>query len=521
VRARSTASLAFAFAFVGCGGGAAAIDGGAADWVIALDPAQPAGALSPSLLGQYDLSGALLHYDQQPHLAPLMKAAGMAEWRVGVGRWEFSTLLLPALTDGTPCPAQPPIAQAPPGATDLDLIRARDWFTFTDGAPVTAAMTADDARYMLGYVRSVLDVAAAFGADPYVDLDHMPRALAANQTPSRTNADWPGACGITWTNRVSNARPADPSVFAAAAAGLVRRVVEGSGGERGRPARYWEFWNEPELAYAWSPSVGDFTSFLQTAVATLGALDAYRTQTANPDGRAIRIGLGSFAQASTAATVLSAIDAPIDFISFHSETHDDPLAVVADIETVAAARQASAKHHDVELVLAEWSQSLAGSTLDPDSMDLALHNATVLALGAAAGLSRAHHAIFWDFLAPGAPTIGILDHDFTPKPAYYAFALLAQVIGGGASRLAPAANPDGKLDGGMGAALASVDAGGKVRVLLVNRSSTARTARVDLPAGAAAPSRVRAFADPKSAPADVAPSTVIAVPARSLVLIEL
>jgi hypothetical protein len=316
-------------------------------------------------------------------------------------------------------------------------------------------------------------------------------------------------------------RPADPAVFAAAAAGLVRRIVEGSGGERGRPVRYWEFWNEPELAYAWNPKVGDFASWLETATRTLGALDAYRKQTANPDGRAIRIGLGSFAQASTAVQVLGALDAPFDFISFHAETHDDPLAVVADIESVAAAKRASAKHPDAELVLAEWSTSLQNTTLDPSTMDVALHHATVLALGAAAGLSRAHHAIFWDFLAQGVPTLGIVDHDFTPKPAYWAFVLLAQVIGSGGSRLAPAANPDGKLDGGMGAVLASKDAGGKVRVLLINRNPTARTARIALAAGNATPSRVRAFADPKGPPADVAPSAVIAVPARSLVLVVL
>src|SRR5207245_1958732 len=108
------------------------------------------------LLGQYDLSGALYHYDQVPELPSLMKAAGFAEWRVGVGRWEFGTLALPALTDGTPCDMSTtlPQSKAPPGATDLDLIAARDWFTYTDGAPVTLAMTADDSRYQLDYVRS-------------------------------------------------------------------------------------------------------------------------------------------------------------------------------------------------------------------------------------------------------------------------------------------------------------------------------------------------------------------------------
>ena len=493
----------------------------AADWVIALDPSQPAGALAPALLGQYDLSGALFNYDQRARLPPLMKAAGMAEWRVGVGRWEFGTQLLPALTNGTSCLPLPPEVQAPPNTTDLDLIRARDWFTYTDGTPVTLAMTGDDSRYKLDYVRSVLDVAAAFGAEPYLDIDHMPRALAANQTPSRTDAEWMGACGITWTNKVSNVRPVDPNVFAAAVVGLVKRIVEGSGGQPGRPVRYWEFWNEPELAYSWNPHVGDFGEFLQTAVTTLSALDAYRKQTANVDGQAIRIGLGSFASTTAAAIVIQQLDAPFDFVSFHSESHDDPLGVVADIETVAAARQVSATHRGVELALSEWTQSLSNSTLDPNTMAVALHHATVIALGAAAGLTHAHHAIFWDFYGQGVPGLGILNHDFSPKPAYYAYTLLAKVIVSGSSRLAPTGNADGKLDGGMGAVLASKDASGKVRILLVNRNAVARTARIDLPTGAATPTSVRAFADPKNPPVDVAPSTVIAVPARSIVLVEL
>ena len=492
------------------------------DWVIGLDPSQAAGALAPALLGQYDLSGALFHYHQHAQLPPLMKAAGMAEWRVGVGRWEFGTQLLPALTDGTPCLGLPPYSLAPPNTTNLDLMRARDWFTYTDGAPVTTAMTGDDSRYMLGYVRSVLDVAAALGAEPFLDIDHMPRALAANQTPSRTNAHFRGACGITWTNNVSNQRPADPTVFAAAVVGLVKRVVEGSGGKPGRPVRYWEFWNEPELGYAWAPTQsGDFKSYLITASTVLRALDAYRKQTANADGKAIRIGFGGFAGASTAARVIQTVDAPYDFLSFHSEGpgHEDPLEVVADIQTVVAARQASAKHQSVELALSEWS--VISRSRDPSAIDGALDDATVVALGAAAGLTHMHYAGFWDpFGGPSFP-FGFLNHDFSPKPAYYAYALLAKVIGNGSSRLAPTGNPDGKLDGGMGAVLASKDAGGKVRVLLINRNAAARTARIDLPTGAATPTSVRAFADPKNPPADVAPSTVIAVPARSIVLIEL
>src|SRR5215831_3942200 len=76
---------------------------GAVDWALVFDPSATAGPLPPTLLGHYDLSGALFHYDQQRDLASLMKGAGFAEWRVGVGRWEVGTLLLPTLSDNTSC----------------------------------------------------------------------------------------------------------------------------------------------------------------------------------------------------------------------------------------------------------------------------------------------------------------------------------------------------------------------------------------------------------------------------------
>src|SRR5258706_16188012 len=74
-----------------------------ADWVLDLDGAKTAGKLNPALLGQYDLSGALFAFDKVPGLVPAMKSAGLAEWRIGAGRWELLTQLLPALTDGASC----------------------------------------------------------------------------------------------------------------------------------------------------------------------------------------------------------------------------------------------------------------------------------------------------------------------------------------------------------------------------------------------------------------------------------
>ena len=508
----------------------AAADAPAADWVIQVDPSAPAGHLSPALLGQYDLSGRLFDYAGNAALVARMKAIGFAEWRVGLGRWEISTRLLPALTDGSSCAAAlagfPATLMAPAGSTDASLVAERDWFTYT-GAPATLADTADDARYALGYIRGVLDEAAAFGATPFVDIDHMPRALSVDTAFARggTVQGLGDPCFGTWTNHVSNARPADNGVFAAAVVGAVRRVVEGSGGEPPRVAPYWEVWNEPELGYAWDPAAGTLDDYFTMAATTLVQLAAYRAGSTNPAVQALRFGLGSFASAQTAATVIGALDqqalpdgshVPFDFVSFHSYSND-PLAIVADIQKVAAARAASAHYRGIELALSEWGPNLA-SPPPATTMDEPLLVATVLARGAALGLDHAHHSLFFDF-APGLAET-LVAQDGTVKPAYYAYAMLNELIGPGSDRLAPAGAPDGALDGGMGAVLAAGNGlAPEVRVLLVNREATARTARIEVPGGVP-PTSAEVFDDPAAPPHQVDEPGIVTVPPHSLVLVK-
>lgn len=499
------------------------------DWVIGL--ASVGGEPLPAaLLGHYDLSGALFAYHQVPGLVDAMRQAGFSEWRVGVGRWEAATLLLPALTDGTPCQIPFPEARAPDGFGDLDLIAARDWFT-DDGQPVTEADTLDDGRYALGYLRAVLDVADAFGAEPYVSIDSMPRALAQNRDPVRSTGDIPDACSWTFTNRVSNTAPQDPAVFAAAVEGLVARVVGGSQGQPGRAVRNFEIWNEPEFCQFWDPLLDNQTGcaaddpaermrrYFDMAIPVLLRLQAWRQAT--PSASDLRFGLGSFAAAETAAAAVAALDdagIPLDFISFHAY-HNDPMAVVDKIRLVAEAVASSANLQDTELVLAEWGPAL-GNQPDPARMDQALHALTVLASGAAAGLDRSHRAIFWAFY-PGIE-FGLVEHDVAPRPLHRAYRLLAAVITPGAHRLAPVGVPDGVLDDGMGAVLAAQDDAGATRVLLVNRNTTSRTVRIELDGAPAVPARLRILDDPESDIRDTDPAgEAFEVPARSVVLVEL
>lgn len=513
------------------GGSDATLDGepdaASATWTLDLDPT-PRAAVPATLLGHYDLSGALFDFAKVEGLTARMKQAGFSEWRVGVGRWEIGTQVLPTLTDGTPCPTTvlPPAALAPAGATDLSLLAARDWFV-DDGAPVTLAATADDARYQLAYARKVLDQAAAFGVEPFLDVDLMPRALARNRTPRRTTSVVPDACLATFTNAVSNAAPADDKVFAAAVAGLVRRLVQGGGGEPGRKVRHVEVWNEPEFPYFWDKAhepKGGLDAFFSMAATTLVALDDLRTRSTDPATKALLFGLGSFADAKTAVTVLTAFDAtplpdgrhlPFDFVSFHAYDND-PLVVAAKVDAVVAARAATKHYAKTELALAEWSLSLDGKGWDPRGMDAPLHAATVLALAATAGLEHAHRSIFFDYYS-GIP-FGLIGEDRGPKPVFHAYTLLAAVVG--APRIAVQNAADGRLGGGLGAVLATRGTDGTLRVLVVNRDNAPHPLVLTIAGVKASPKAVRVFDTAGAAPS-VRPGAPTTLPARSIALFDL
>jgi hypothetical protein len=527
--------LLLALAAAACGGGGAAVDAGpdapaTVDWTIDLDSTATA-PIARALLGHYDLSGALFDYDQVAGLGAALQGAGCGEWRVGVGRWELATRLLPTLTDGSACHFPLPEGFAPAGADDLSLIAERDWFT-DDGQAVTVAMTGDDARYALGYARRTLDVATALGAKPYLSVDLMPRALAQNRTPERATAIIADACNATFTNRVSNSPPAAADVFAAAVTGLVQRLVEGSGGEPGRALGHVEVWNEPELPYFWDAALDpDRTRFFAAAGETLVQLDAWRRASTLSQVHEMRFGFASFQSSATAAAVIAQLDQnpipgygriPLDFVSFHAYDND-PLTIVAAIEEVAAAAAASTGYRDVELVLAEWGPGLAATGGDVAyawSIEPPLLMATVIALGAAAGLGRAHHAIFWDYYRWNAITWGLFDHDLQPKPLAYAYQLLARAIPDDAVRLRPRAPADARLDDGLAAALATRDLAGTTRVLLVNRGDEWRTARVLLDGATATPGAVTAYLLPDGLVAGTADPEIL-VPPRALVLVEI
>ncbi len=508
-------------------------------WMIELDPSSRGRRLSPGLLGHYDLSGELFRYDRVPGLGETLAGAGFREWRLGVGRWEAGTHYLPALTDGSPCPPSPvPQAYAPAGWTDEDVLGSRDWFV-DDGRPVTLTDTLDDERYSLGYIRRSLDVVSALGATPFMSIDLMPRALAAATAPLRDARNTPAACVWTYANQISNGRPRDEMVFAAAVAGMVERVVAGDRGERGRPVTHWEIWNEPDLCVFWDPGADDgvpcvdepfdqrLHAFLTMAVPALVALDDLRRTSPHPDVRAIRIGLGSFAFADVAALVLDSFDrfrlpdgrpVPLDFLSFHSYNHD-PLGIVHFTEIAAAARERSATYPDIDLMLTEFGP-FPDVPFDDASLEQPVRIATALVLGIGAGLDRAHHTIFYDYWGDSAVQWGLVSHDVRPKPLFHAYALLHRLIGEGATPWVPVDHPSGRLDDG-GAVVVAEGEDGVTRALVVNRSSDPRTVGFSIDGRRIRPTALTVYDDPTGAPHDALPGEVVLLPGPSLGLFEL
>jgi hypothetical protein len=364
------------------------------------------------------------------------------------------------------------------------------------------------------------------------------RASTQGLTPGSTREAWTNRtfsrvgsivglsdpCMGTFSNSVSNAPPANPAVFAAAARGLVQRVVEGSGAEPGRNAQYWEVWNESALAYAWTGATNDY---FDMALPVLVQLDAYRSASSVAKVKALKFGFGSFASSQLATAALGALDTtalpngaftPFDFISFHAYDND-PLKILEQVKQVSDAREASTHYRNAELVLAEWGPFLDQSPL-ASSMDLSLLVSTVLARAPALGVTRTHRSLFVDFVPGFDVPFAPLKNDGTAKPLYRAYELLHALVGAGGARLPVDGAANGSLSGGLGAVLVLKPATGGVRALLVNRDTVPHSTRLELGGAAVAPTRVRVFDAPAEQPRDVTPTAVISVPARAVVLIE-
>lgn len=478
--------------------------------------------LNPALLGHYDLSGALYQFESVPGLIDSMLMTGFSEWRIGAGRWEAATLMLPTLTNGSPCIFPIGQAYAPTGTSMLDLLQSRDWF-IDDGTPVSLSDIQSDERYQLTTIRGAIDTALAFGARPFVSIDLMPRALASNREPFQHDCVW------TFANQVSNIPPADVNLFAAAVVGLVKRVVEGDAIHAGRPVTHWEIWNEPEAPFFWDPEFDPmFEKFFPMALTCLVQLDAYRSQSGST-GQNLKFGMASFLEAESAANIIEALDitplpdgshVPMDFISFHSYSNDASM-ILSGIQRVTDAVKNSEHYQHLEVVLAEWGPDLSltsGDLAYAHSMQPPLLMSRIIAQGASMGLDRAHHTIFWDYFEDNAITWGLLDHEMNAKPLYRAYQLLAAVIGDGSNSLTTL--EESELPRGI-SYLASIDQNQDKRVLIINAETVPVEAHLRFGARVKTPSRLLIFDSPNQPIRTVNPQWgFFTVPPQSLVLAE-
>jgi hypothetical protein len=140
----------------------------------------------------------------------------------------------------------------------------------------------------------------------------------------------------------------------------------------------------------------------------------------------------------------------------------------------------------------------------------------VVAAAALAGVGRAHRAILWDFHPGGILTLGLASHDAAPKPLTRAYELLARVIGDGTTL----AHTRVLSSPGTGAALATRNAAGRLRVLFVNPSRIARKAIPRIDGEERPPRKLFVFDDPAGFIHRVEPEQTLVLPPRSILVAE-
>lgn len=471
-------------------------DAGPADWQVTLDLDAGGARLAPEQSGAYELSGAIYQYDQVPGLVTQMQALGFKYWRVGLGRWEIGSeefASVPATDGGTlNCPAPVLAFQTSTHASLDELVAYRDFFKLNvDHAPAGLDVNDmdDPANYDFTYVDTVVAEAEAFGAEPYLDIDYVPKALSSVQTYGVAD------CTNTFANGVTTAPPVDDGLYARAVVHVLVHLLDGwPNGSTKHVLHYVEIGNEPEnVPYFWSGTEQQFDVWFASVAALVGA---YRDSVKATDAAwaGLKVGGGSFAEAPGGRNwlphLLDVLDnasapVPLDFLSMHSY-HDIPQAVVGDevgtVTELFASRHAG-RYFGTELVLAEWGPGLneLSNASFNQSIQAPLVYGAGLAGAEATGYAFTQKALFYDFahLANGAGmTYGLIDWQGQPEPAYHAFALFQQLVADTPLRLSfPAVFPANGFDG---IAVGGVNAAGtQVQLYVVNLIASDRVLQID------------------------------------------
>jgi xylan 1,4-beta-xylosidase len=270
--------------------------------------------------------------------------------------------------------------------------------------------------YNFDRLDEALDAVLASGAQPILSLGLTPGLL------SPTGAE--------------NAPPSDLRVWRELVTATVRHV----NGTRRLGVRYWEVWNEPNLAAFWT---GTFQEYIRLYDVTAAAIVA-----ADP---AARVGgpatSGHEYWVSALIDHVAATGVRLDFVSWHTY-HIRPVMLANQVALVRRELARYPRLRDTELMLTEWSLHSdfgARANYVSDTHIVAAYAAAVVHTLVEAKVS---HGLFFEAVdgkPPPGQTVwgrwGALTYDGQPKPVYHALTAMNRLHDG----RVPATSSDPRL----------------------------------------------------------------------------
>ncbi|MGA7540089.1 MAG: hypothetical protein WBW93_15140 [Steroidobacteraceae bacterium] len=277
--------------------------------------------------------------------------------------------------------------------------------------------------YDFSYVDQIYDALLARGVRPFVELDFMPKALAAN--PQLLHSFW-------YHPNVSP--PASYAAWDRLIRALARHLIARYGIEE-VAQWYFEVWNEPNLDF-WGGAPRQQTYF---------RLYDHTARTLKSVSPRLRVGGPATAQAAWVSAFLAHVAesrVPIDFLSTHVYANDTAENVFGTQETISrrtmVCRAVRKVHREIErssyprlpLIMSEFNASYAN---EPDVTDTPYMGPWIAStIAQCDGLVQAMS--YWTFSdvfeeggvirSPFHGGFGLIAEDDIPKAAFNAFALL-------------------------------------------------------------------------------------------------
>ena len=280
--------------------------------------------------------------------------------------------------------------------------------------------------YNFSYVDQIYDALLAHGVRPFVELDFMPKALAAD--PHMRQSFWyhpivsPPRSYAAWDRMIR---------------ALARHLISRYGINE-VSKWYFEVWNEPNLGF-WGGVPKQKTYF---------ALYDHTARALKSVNRRLRVGGPATAQAAWVSAFLrhrAKVHVPIDFVSTHVYGNDTPENVFGKHEKVSrrtmVCRAVRKVHEEIErspyphlpLILSEFNASYSN---EPDVTDTPYMGPWIAStIRQCDGLL--HAMSYWTFSdvfeeggvirKPFYGGFGLIAEDDIPKAAFNAFALLHQL----------------------------------------------------------------------------------------------